>query len=62
MLLFGDAITEAKYLRELREAVQAELRITKSKSVKTITKSVLKKHGRFAEKQDVVEMVITELL
>lgn len=62
MLIFGDAATEAKYLRELREAVQAEMKGSKSKSAKTICKNVLKKHGRFAPKQDVVELVITEEL
>jgi hypothetical protein len=62
MLIFGDAATEAKYLRELREAVQKEMKRSKSKNAKTICKNVLKEHGRFAQKQDVVELVITEEL
>lgn len=62
MLLFGNAITEAAYLRELRAAVEAEFRKSKSRKAETIVKNVLKKHGRFVPKQDVVEMVVKERL
>jgi hypothetical protein len=59
MLLFGDTKTETKYFGDLAEVVVAEVSKTKSKKVETIVKNILKKHGRFVEKQDVVEMLVT---
>ena len=62
MLVFGNAHTEAKYLQELREAVEAEFRKTKSRKSQTIVANVLKKNGRFVPKSDIVEMIVAELL
>lgn len=69
MLIFGDAITEAKYLRELRAAVEAEvnettsrMNETTSRKVARVTKKILKAHGRFAPMQDLVELTVEECL
>lgn len=60
MLVFGDAITEAKYLRELREAVREQFAVSKSRAPKVVIKGLLKKHPRFAQAPDLVEYIVGE--
>lgn len=62
MLVFGDAATEAKHLRELRETVQEQIRKSKSRNPATIVKAICKKHGKFAQNTDVVELIVGEEL
>jgi len=62
MLVFGDAITEAKYLRELREAVREQFAASKSRAPKVVIKGLLKKNPRFAQAQDIVEYIVAEEL
>jgi hypothetical protein len=62
MLVFGDAITEAKYIRELRAAIREQFAVSKSRNQKVIAKGILKKNPHFAQAPELVENIVREEL
>jgi hypothetical protein len=49
MLIFADDIEEAKYLREIREAIRAQFKESRIRTPHIVTEAILASNPRFAK-------------